>query len=134
MTGPVFVEFPIDTLYPYHLVRRELGVKDTGKISLGQRVVNAYLNNYIASLFAGAFDKHECSPLKPEIPLADDLQVQKAADLFRGAKRPVVLLGSQATLPPVPAEKLRESLEVIETQEVRAVQTFIAEKTQLLVK
>ena len=25
--GPVFVEFPIDTLYPYHLVKSEAGVK-----------------------------------------------------------------------------------------------------------
>lgn len=72
--GPVFVEFPIDTLYPYHLIRRELGVKESGNISLGQRVVNAYLNNYIYSLFAGAFDNHEYFPLKPNIPFASDLQ------------------------------------------------------------
>ena len=25
--GPVFVEFPIDVLYPYHLVKREAGIK-----------------------------------------------------------------------------------------------------------
>ena len=25
--GPVFVEFPIDTLYPYPLVKKEVGLK-----------------------------------------------------------------------------------------------------------
>ena len=38
--GPVFVEFPIDTLYPYELVKREIGMKDKGPTSLMQKVVN----------------------------------------------------------------------------------------------
>ena len=75
--GPVFVEFPIDSLYPYHLVQKEIGVKDEGGKSLGQRIVQAYLNNYLYSLFAGAFDKHEYAPLKPDIPLADRSQGTK---------------------------------------------------------
>jgi len=29
--GPVFVEFPIDVLYPYHLVEREVGIKPNPK-------------------------------------------------------------------------------------------------------
>lgn len=67
--GPVFVEFPIDSLYPYYLVQRELGVKSGGN-SLSQRLINLYLNNYLYSLFAGAFDNHDYSPLKPDIHLA----------------------------------------------------------------
>ena len=38
--GPVFVEFPIDTLYQYDLVKREIGMKDQGPTSLMQKVVN----------------------------------------------------------------------------------------------
>jgi acetolactate synthase-like protein len=108
--GPVFVEFPIDTLYPIHLVQRELGVKE-GATNLAQKLVNMYLNNYLQSLFAGAFDKHEYTPLKVDIPLASQSQVAQAVELLKNAKRPVILLGSQATLPPMPAEKLREALE-----------------------
>jgi acetolactate synthase-like protein len=67
--GPVFVEFPIDSLYPYHLVQREMGVKNDAK-NFSQKLINFYLNNYLCSLFAGAFDKHEFSPLKPDIKLA----------------------------------------------------------------
>ena len=48
MLGPVFVEFPIDVLYPYQTVAKEIGMKGSGK-SLGQRIVN-WLVNLIAFL------------------------------------------------------------------------------------
>ena len=38
-SGPVFVEFPIDVLYNYKLVMREVGVKPYGG-GLAQKVVN----------------------------------------------------------------------------------------------
>ena len=38
--------------------------------------------------------------------------VQKTIELITRAKKPVVLVGSQATLPPVPVEQLRKALEV----------------------
>jgi acetolactate synthase-like protein len=109
--GPVFVEFPIDSLYPYHLVQRELGIKNESK-SLSQKLVSLYLNNYLASLFAGAFDTHDFSPLKPDIQLATQSQVQSAAELLSKAKKPVILVGSQATLPPIPSEDLAKALNV----------------------
>lgn len=38
-SGPVFVEFPIDVLYPYELVKREVGAKNEGR-GLINKVVN----------------------------------------------------------------------------------------------
>ena len=29
--GPVFIEFPIDVLYPYHTVSKEIGMKEGEK-------------------------------------------------------------------------------------------------------
>ena len=40
------------------------------------------------------------------------LTVQTAIQLVSQAKKPVILLGSQATLPPTPVDQLRKSLEV----------------------
>lgn len=93
------------------MVKRELGVKEGSK-SLAQKLISLYLNNYLASLFAGAFVKHDFRPLKPDVSLATKEQVQKAAELLSKAKKPVILVGSQATLPPIPAEKLKQALEV----------------------
>ena len=38
--------------------------------------------------------------------------VSEAVSIIKDSKKPIILLGSQATLPPVSADKLRESLEV----------------------
>ena len=73
-SGPVFVEFPIDTLYQYDLVKREIGMKDKGPTSLMQRVVNWYLNNHLSNLFAGAWEPRDCSPLPVDIPKASSSQ------------------------------------------------------------
>lgn len=40
--GPVFIEFPIDTLYPFHLVSKEFGVKNPPKGLMG-KVVSWYV-------------------------------------------------------------------------------------------
>ena len=42
------------------------------------------------------------------------ISVQQSIELLSRAKKPLILLGSQATLPPVPVEELRKSLEVSE--------------------
>nr|XP_022322803.1 acetolactate synthase-like protein [Crassostrea virginica] len=109
--GPVFVEFPIDTLYPYELVRRELGMKEKGPVSLVQRIINWYLMNHLNNLFAGAFESRDMSPIPVNQQKATPSQVQKTIELITRAKKPVVLVGSQATLPPVPVEQLRKALE-----------------------
>lgn len=36
--GPVFIEFPIDTLYPFHLVSKEFGVTNPPKGLMGKGV------------------------------------------------------------------------------------------------
>lgn len=110
--GPVFVEFPIDVLYPYEMVKREMGMKDSGK-GLFQKIINWYLQNHLNNLFSGAFEERDTSPLQVNIPLPTSAQVQKCVELLSKAKKPVFLLGSQVTLPPIPAENLRTALESI---------------------
>lgn len=94
------------------MVSRELGAKSENGKTLAQKAVNWYLNNYLRSLFAGAFDTHDYSPIPPVIPLPKDEKIQEAVELLSKAKKPVILVGSQATLPPVSVNILRESLEV----------------------
>ena len=91
------------------MVKREIGVKDGGK-GLVQSVVNWYLNNYLKNLFAGAWEARDPTPLPVHMPEATSSQVQKCAEIVSRGKKPVVILGSQATLPPVPAEHLAAAL------------------------
>ncbi|CAB3999937.1 acetolactate synthase, partial [Paramuricea clavata] len=108
--GPVFVEFPIDTLYPYPLVKKEVGLKEN-PAGLGQKIVNWYIKNHLFSLFAGAWEPQAVEPLPVSIPRASDKEVAAAVQLVSKAKKPLVILGSQSTLPPAPAEKLKSALE-----------------------
>lgn len=108
--GPVFIEFPIDTLYPFHLVSKEFGVKNPPKGLMG-KVISWYLNNHLMNLFAGAWETRDLSPLPVDIPLATHTQIQSCVELVSRAKKPVILLGSQATLPPTPVDDIRKALE-----------------------
>uniref|UniRef100_A0A7N6A536 2-hydroxyacyl-CoA lyase 2 n=1 Tax=Anabas testudineus TaxID=64144 RepID=A0A7N6A536_ANATE len=56
--GPVFIEFPIDTLYPYHVVSKEFAVKNPPKGLMG-KIVSWYLNNHLMNLFAGAWETRD---------------------------------------------------------------------------
>ncbi|RVE64540.1 hypothetical protein OJAV_G00126790 [Oryzias javanicus] len=108
--GPVFIEFPIDTLYPYHLVSKEFAPKTPPKGLMGS-IISWYLQNHLTNLFAGAWEPRDVSPLPVHIPQATSDQVQKCIELVSRAKKPVILLGSQATLPPSPADHVRKALE-----------------------
>ncbi|CAL8351300.1 unnamed protein product [Lota lota] len=110
--GPVFIEFPIDTLYPFHMVSKEFGVKNPPKGLMG-KVVTWYLENHLSNLFAGAWEMRDVSPLPVDIPYATVDQVQKCIELVSRAKKPVILLGSQATLPPTPVEDIRKAVELL---------------------
>uniref|UniRef100_G1SI54 2-hydroxyacyl-CoA lyase 2 n=1 Tax=Oryctolagus cuniculus TaxID=9986 RepID=G1SI54_RABIT len=76
--GPVFVELPIDVLYPYFMVQKEM------------------------------------VPAKPPKGLvAWGVSVQRCVEILSRAKRPLLVLGSQALLPPTPADKLRAAVETL---------------------
>uniref|UniRef100_A0A9J8BYI6 2-hydroxyacyl-CoA lyase 2 n=1 Tax=Cyprinus carpio carpio TaxID=630221 RepID=A0A9J8BYI6_CYPCA len=107
--GPVFIEFPIDTLYPYHVVEKESAPKNTSK-SLFGKIMAWYLQNHLSNLFAGAWETCDLSPLPVYIPHATEDEVQRCVELVSRARKPVILLGSQATLPPTPADDALESL------------------------
>ncbi|ELK02926.1 acetolactate synthase-like protein [Pteropus alecto] len=110
--GPVFVELPIDVLYPYFMVQKEISSTRQPKDIMG-RVVSWYLDNYLANLFAGAWEPQCEGPLPLDIPQASPQQVQRCVEILSRAKRPLLVVGSQALLPPTPADKLRAAVEAL---------------------
>ncbi|XP_027706681.1 acetolactate synthase-like protein [Vombatus ursinus] len=108
--GPVFVELPIDVLYPYFLVQKEVMPSKDPRSLMG-KLVSWYLQNHLANLFAGAWEPQPEGPLPLDIPQASSQQVQRCVELVSRAKKPLLLLGSQALLPPTPADSLRAAVE-----------------------
>jgi acetolactate synthase-1/2/3 large subunit len=110
--GPVFVECPVDLLYPEDVVRAWYGAK-TGERphGLGERTRHWYVGRHLGRLFSGVeADRPPLAP-PPVPPVPDPSRVRRAARLLGAARCPVLLVGSQALLnaPEVPA--LAEAVE-----------------------
>ncbi|XP_046405890.1 2-hydroxyacyl-CoA lyase 2-like [Ischnura elegans] len=107
--GPVFVEFPIDVLYPYYVVRQEmLGKQST--TSIFSLILHWYLEYYLARLFASAWVPRKMDPLPVSTPLSDESLVKKVAELLSKSQCPVFVVGSQAMLIPKEVTSLQKAL------------------------
>ena len=80
--GPVFVEFPIDVLYPYEVVKKEIGMKGKGK-SLVQKIINMYLQNHLSNLFVGAWEPRDPSPIPVSLPFAKQSEGESSSLHYR---------------------------------------------------
>ena len=97
--GPVFLECPVDLLYPEALVREWYGAK-AGKRAggLGDRARQWYVGRHLRRLFDGAGSALLGAPPAVPAPEPDETRVLRAAVLLSRAARPVLLVGSQALL------------------------------------
>ena len=108
--GPVFVECPVDILYPEEVVRRWYGAKAGGDSrSLGERARQWYIRRHVDRMFAGAAGRVPAGRVAPP-PAPEPSRVARAATLLRRAERPVLLVGSQALLSPGEAPRLAEAV------------------------
>jgi acetolactate synthase-1/2/3 large subunit len=98
--GPVFIEVPIDVLYPEEMVRamfmKQSGVKDG--MNLGAKALELYMRGHLYRQF---HQPHVSlvPPIReslPPKPSAKNPHVDKVASLLRTAKRPALVIGSQA--------------------------------------
>jgi acetolactate synthase-1/2/3 large subunit len=110
--GPVFVELPIDLLYDEVVVRQWYGAARSGR-SLGERAVQTYLKARVARMFRGAARNTPGPLVDVPAPVPAPDRVGAAATALSRAKRPVVLVGSQAMVSPGAAERLVPALERI---------------------
>lgn len=98
--GPVFLEVPVDLLYPEDLVR-EWFMKQSGVETpegIGQRALKLYLKGHLAKQF-----NVPANPLRYNRPSVPDLAAKKAessigdvAGRLEEADRPALVVGSQA--------------------------------------
>lgn len=110
--GPVFVETPVDLLYPQSKVREFYGAKSAGQSkSLAEKALQAYLRLNLARVFFAA-NRHAASvPQRPKPQQPFPGAVARALTKLERAKRPVLLIGSQATLRPEGIESLVKAVE-----------------------
>ncbi len=98
--GPVFVECPIDILYPEDLVRELYGAGgESGRGGgLARRALGLSLRWHIPRLFAGPIRQASPEPVQVQVPQPRESVVQQVAESLGRARRPLLLVGSQALL------------------------------------
>ncbi len=92
--GPVFVELPIDLLYPEEDIKKEF-IKQLPKSGYFGKIAHWYVERHLNDLFSSKKSSIKVKPVK-EFKL-DQRKIDKAALSIVKAKKPVFLLGNQVT-------------------------------------
>lgn len=108
--GPVFVEIPINLLYPQKVIK-ELMVAEAGKSQgLVGKATHFYLNNHVNRTFARAWDQRAQPPLLIDVPRPSNEELQKVTEVVAQASNPVLIVGSQALIDASNAAALQEAI------------------------
>jgi len=109
--GPVFVECPVDVLYPEDLVRERYDAQTSGRADgLVEHVRRWYVGRHVERLFRGAEAVRAADPVPVPTPQPAEAHVRRAASLLSRAERPVLLVGSQALSSATEAPALAEAV------------------------
>ncbi|MEL7449912.1 MAG: thiamine pyrophosphate-binding protein [Pseudomonadota bacterium] len=108
--GPVFVECPVDLLYPEEVVREWYGVNKRGG-GLAARAQRMYLRRHLARQFDSAEPKPDARETGESLPEVDSKKLERAAEKLRKAKRPLLIAGSQAVGTPARVAAVAEAID-----------------------
>ena len=108
--GPVFVECPLDLLYPEAVVREMYGTATRSGKTIGARVTGFYLRQHLERMFARAGQPPDPRPIRVVAPPIDRSPVIQALRQIGAAKRPVLVVGSQALAEPDQAGRIAEAI------------------------
>ncbi len=108
--GPVFIECPVDLLYPEAEIRQwYAGAAGKGQ-ALPDRALRWYLNRHAERMFAGADSSSAPAPRQVLPPRASDAALHRAAARLERAKKPLFVIGSQAVVMADEAHELAEAV------------------------
>jgi acetolactate synthase-1/2/3 large subunit len=97
--GPVFVEYPVDLLYPEAVVREWYGLGSSGG-GIAGRLQRLYLRRHLRRLFDDRLGQQAGPAMVEPVPGAESAKVLEVAQRIRAARRPVMIVGSQAVCEP----------------------------------
>lgn len=103
--GPVFLEFPVDLLYPETVVREWYEKKNRKALSWREKLVQWYIHRHVNRLFAG-LHQTTSPPNQQDLPGFSTNDLNAVRQLLQQAHKPVLLLGSGALLLPHRANQL----------------------------
>ena len=109
--GPVFVECPVDLLYDEQLIRGWYADAAGKGTSIPDRLLRWYLNRHASRMFAGSDQPYNPVARVATTPEADGGPLARAAAALRGARQPLIVLGSQALVAADEAPRVAEAVQ-----------------------
>ena len=111
--GPVFVECPVDLLYDESVIREWYAASTPQGNALADRVVRTYLNHQARRLFRGADVDNDVTAIDvPPLPPSSSV-ISRAAKCIAGARKPLLVVGSQALVDSSEAHSVAAAIESI---------------------
>lgn len=110
--GPVFVECPVDLLYPEELVRSwYIGATgDAAGTGFRKKLQQRYLKHHVDRMFACDIAEVHADDGDPPAPSVHHRAVIAAAEQITRARRPVMVMGSPALANPGQADALAQAV------------------------
>ncbi|MBI5719148.1 MAG: thiamine pyrophosphate-binding protein [Burkholderiales bacterium] len=110
--GPVFIECPVDLLYPEAEIRKWYAEAAGQGRALPDRALRWYLSRHAERMFAGAGApaSRPSAPRQVVVPRASDAALHRAAAMLERAKQPLFVIGSQAVVMADEADELAEAV------------------------
>ena len=111
--GPVFIECPVDLLYDESVIRGWYQQATPSGRSLTARAVRRYLEFHLRRQFAQGATAQEKRAAPTKSAGASSRQIERVATALGKAKKPVLLIGSQAMLQERPVAELVQAVEAL---------------------
>lgn len=112
--GPVFIELPVDILYPENLVRDWYGLSTGDRAGkMRDTLRNTYLKWHLNRLFRNDSSRRSRKSLKISYPTPSRRKVRRVAALLQRPERPVLVVGSQTMISSGNATNLQAALRTL---------------------
>lgn len=108
--GPVFVECPVDLLYPPADIRQWYADAAGKGTALADRALRWVLQRHVRRLFAGSEPPREVRLRPVEVPRAAAAAQRKALAALQRAERPLMVIGSQALVMAGEVQRLADAV------------------------
>lgn len=111
--GPVFIEMPVDVLYPEATVR-DLFIKEAGlenAKTLGQRALKLYLEGHLFRQFHAPHVDLRSFVLPDEKKKDVSAEIEQAVSMLASAEKPALVVGSQTMVNVRDAQALAKAVE-----------------------
>jgi acetolactate synthase-1/2/3 large subunit len=109
--GPVFIECPVDLLYDEASIRQWYADAAGKGNSVAERALRWYLNRHARRMFAGSDEAAVPSVQTVYLPRAGDGASRAASVAIGKAKRPLMVIGSQAVVRSEQADRLAQAVQ-----------------------